>query len=190
MENFLKPRSEDLKLPFPRSYWVIAGRLLAGLYPGSQDQSEAIHKLRGLLNLNVDVILNLMEKDETNYAGASFVPYESQLQKMAGQQGRKVVFIEKPFRDGGVPTRIYMASILNQIDAALGKDQTIYLHCWGGRGRTGTVVGCFLRRHGLASIDNVLSKIEGLRGKGYGMVGNSPETDQQRAMVLAWEEGD
>ena len=41
-----------------------------------------------------------------------------------------------------------MASILDAIDAALDGGKTVYVHCWGGVGRTGTVVGCWLVRHG------------------------------------------
>ncbi len=30
-----------LPVPFPRSYWVISGKLLAGFYPGAKDLKEA-----------------------------------------------------------------------------------------------------------------------------------------------------
>lgn len=33
---------------------------------------------------------------------------------------------------------------------ALAAGQTVYVHCYGGIGRTGTVVGCWLVRHGLS----------------------------------------
>ena len=36
-----------------------------------------------------------------------------------------------------------MVAILDSLDTAIADEHTIYLHCWGGIGRTGTVVGCW-----------------------------------------------
>ena len=41
------------------------------------------------------------------------------------------------------------AGILDAIDKALEDGKNVYVHCWGGIGRTGTVVGCWLVRHGM-----------------------------------------
>ena len=41
-----------------------------------------------------------------------------------------------------------MRAILDRIDAELADGQVVYVHCWGGHGRTGTVVGCWLVRRG------------------------------------------
>jgi protein-tyrosine phosphatase len=61
-----------------------------------------------------------------------------------------------------------------------------YVHCWGGIGRTGTVVGCWLvAREGLTT-DAALQRIAELRkdtpDRGLG----SPETKLQRRFVLQW----
>jgi hypothetical protein len=37
-------------VPFPRSYWIIPGKLLAGFYPGSKDHKEATEKITALIN--------------------------------------------------------------------------------------------------------------------------------------------
>ena len=34
-----------------------------------------------------------------------------------------------------------MNRILNEIDSSLSADRPVYVHCWGGKGRTGAVVG-------------------------------------------------
>ncbi|MBA3406233.1 MAG: dual specificity protein phosphatase family protein [Gemmatimonadaceae bacterium] len=34
-----------------------------------------------------------------------------------------------------------------------GSGHSIYVHCWGGVGRTGTVVGCYIVRHGRTGDD-------------------------------------
>ena len=62
-------------VPFPRSYWVIPGKLLAGFYPGSKDPKEATTKLTALINSGIRHIINLMEPDERDLPGHRFVPY-------------------------------------------------------------------------------------------------------------------
>ena len=80
-----------------------------------------------------------------------------------------------------------MRSILDAIDSAMGRRLPSYVHCWGGRGRTGTVVGCHLIRPGLASGEAALAAIERLRRKEETADKPSPETDAQRDMVRAWK---
>jgi protein-tyrosine phosphatase len=62
------------------------------------------------------------------------------------------------------------------------------VHCWGGLGRTGLVVACWLRgRHGydgpaaLAALAE-LRQQDRLRGHQL-----APETEQQRAFVQSWK---
>ncbi|HLF89527.1 MAG TPA: type II toxin-antitoxin system HicA family toxin [Anaerolineales bacterium] len=85
-----------------------------------------------------------------------------------------------PIPDFSTPTPSQMTSILNTLDSALAEGHTVYLHCHGGRGRTGTVVGCWLVRHRITG-EQALARIAELRGDN-----ESPETDEQRAFVLSW----
>lgn len=89
--------------------------------------------------------------------------------------------IQMPIPDFGVPTPFHMTTILDTLDAALAEGHTVYLHCHGGRGRTGTVVGCWLVRHGLSG-EQALARIADLRGDNQ-----SPETEEQRAFILNWQ---
>ena len=75
---------------------------------------------------------------------------------------------------------------LDALDAALADGHTVYLHCWGGKGRTGTVVGCWLARHSLASGQ---AAVEGVWKLREGLQGDSPESEEQRAMVRGWQAG-
>jgi hypothetical protein len=77
-------------------------------------------------------------------------------------------------RDFSVPTREELTAILDTIDGALAYGRTVFVHCRGGIGRTGTVLGCWLRRHG-ASADEAFAALEG-----------RPETDEQRALIRSW----
>ena len=67
----------------------------------------------------------------------------------------------------GVPTIPHMTRILDEVDGALADGGSVYVHCWGGIGRTGTVVGCWLVRHGLDDGDAV-ARIAELRRDGVG----------------------
>ena len=55
----------------------------------------------------------------------------------------------------GTPTEGQLIRILDDIDDARASGGTAYVHCWGGVGRTGTVIGCWLVRHGLDRGDAV-----------------------------------
>jgi len=65
---------------------------------------------------------------------------------------------------------------------------TVYVHCQGGMGRTGTVVGCYLVRHGMGGED-ALEEIACLR-RGTPREGKpSPFRKAQRQVVLNWPVG-
>ncbi len=163
--------------PIPNSYWVLPGRFLAGGYPGDVDDDEAREKVHRLLAVGVDFFLDLTEAEELN-------PYEPFLREAAA--GRPVVYRRMPIHDFSIPTVEEMAAILDAIDAALAAGRSLYLHCWGGSGRTGTVVGCYLVRRGMPG-EEALCEIARLR-RGVASVRCSPETPEQREMVRGWQE--
>lgn len=171
--------------PTASSYWVIPGRLLAGAYPGAANPEDHRKKVNDLVTAGVRVFISLMETDETNHAGDPFVPYVDQVQSLQPD----ATCIRFPVKDLSVPTVDQMKATLDTIDGHLSANRTVYIHCWGGVGRTGTAVACWLLRHGLASPDNVLSKLGYLRQqdkeRGYR---SSPETSAQRDFVLSWPE--
>ena len=82
-----------------------------------------------------------------------------------------------------------MATILDAIGDSLDAGEPTYVHCWGGVGRTGTVIGCWLLRHGLAEPSNVLDVLMRLRQQDqerrYRM---SPETEGQQRFVKQWSQ--
>ncbi len=92
-----------------------------------------------------------------------------------------------PIPDMGIPTAGHLMQILDDIDAATSQGGTVYVHCWGGVGRTGTVIGCWLVRHRLDGGD-AIARIAELRA---GIRGGrpSPETPAQVALVRGWRSG-
>ena len=179
-----------MSVPFNRSYWVIPGKFLAGCYPGSENRQQALQKLTGLIDSGIRTVINLMEKDEFNWAGRAFEGYEEQMQSIAASIGHSVSLERMPIKDTWVPSRIEMIEILDRIDDSINDGKPVYAHCWGGRGRTGTVAGCYLARHGLATGRNILKMIQDLRKNTEDHHMPSPETPQQVDMVLSWVEAE
>jgi hypothetical protein len=178
------------RVPHPRSYWVVPGRLLAGCYPGDRDPELACQKLDSLLDAGIRNVINLMEPDETDHDGRPFVAYDELFMERAARRGADVTVRRLAIADLSAPTRETMRQILDLIDEALGGGMPTYVHCRGGRGRTGTVVGCYLARHGLASGSDVLDYLASLRRNTADANLRSPDMPAQLRTVLRWKLGD
>lgn len=181
--------STKSQLPFSRSYIAAPGRLLAGCYPGDPAPNQAQMKLEGLVRCGVGLVINLMEPDEVNYSGERFVDYLPTLEDAARKAGRVISFQRLPIRDMGVPTQDHMHKILDAIDEANSAEQLVYVHCWGGKGRTGTVIGCYLARHGLAVGDAALKRLNELTKVTTYDFGYVPQTSEQCDFIRNWRQG-
>jgi len=120
-----------------------------------------------------------MEEDETNWQGDAFEPYEENIQALAADNNLEVACLRMPIEDVNVPSEVAMKNTLDAIDDSLAQRKPVYVYCWGGRGRTGTVVGCWLMRHGRATPDDVLAIIKELRKNVPDESLPSPEIDKQ-----------
>ena len=165
-------------VPFPNSYWIIPGRLLAGEYPGSRNPGRTEEKVRKLLDAGVNCIVDLTEEGELE-------PYNTAAEKT----GKECYITRMGIEDYSVPSKEYMAAILDTVDTNLFSGKTVYIHCWGGHGRTGTVAGCWLKRYGIESIETVFSHIRDLRAETDDPHVDSPETEEQKKFVREWREG-
>lgn len=180
---------EDLYTkPFPRSYWVVPGKVCAGAYPGDPDEKVMESKLKGLIDCGIRHVINLMETTELDHEGRLFVDYIDMLMTLGNRRGAKMTSYRSPIRDVSIPSREQMKSILDEIDDSLSKDRPVFIHCWGGKVRTGTVVGCFLARHRIAEGKHALAMISQLRKSDPRYHEQSPETYEQREMVISWKE--
>jgi protein-tyrosine phosphatase len=87
-----------------------------------------------------------------------------------------------------VPNRETMARNLDDIDGAMDAGRIVYVHCWGGCGRIGTVIGCWLIRHGRAGGDAALERIAELRKViSAALRRPSPEPPNQIRFVQGWQ---
>ena len=154
--------------------------MIAGEIPASQTEAESHKKLSGIVNINTSLVINLMEVDEKNRNNELFYNYSEYLKL------HKIKTHRFPIRDGSIPSTERMTEILNLIDEYNSKNKIVYVHCWGGVGRTGTIVGCYLKRHGIADNNNVLNQIDTLKINTPIASRMSPETIEQQDFVLSW----
>lgn len=174
----------ELARPDKNMYWVIPGRLLAGEYPGHIDEQVAREKLRHFLEAGLTWYIDLTEKRDR------LRPYATLLHEEAARRGLDVVYRRMPIRDARVPpSKAAMAAILDAIDEGLAGGHRVYVHCWGGIGRTGTVVGCYLVRQGqsgaqaLATLAGWWQTVAKAARRPH-----SPETQEQKRWVQQWTE--
>lgn len=168
--------------PIPGSYWVVPGRFLAGEYPASTRGEAGLTRARlaAFLDAEFDYYVDLTCPGE-------LPPYQPALEELA--RGRLAVScLRSPIPDKGLPASGQMAALLEAIDAALGAGRKVYLHCWGGIGRTGTTVGCWLVRGGLSG-ESALARLTELyrTSEQSRIFPRSPEMPEQRAFVLGWD---
>jgi len=183
------PSGTPDNLPFPRSYWAEPGKLLAGCYPGADSHAFAEEKLQGLIRCGVTCVVSLMDAKEKDRFGKPFVPYQPHLEALAQQKGIVVVFHRLPIVDMNIPTVAGMRAILDTIDSAISAGHIVYVHCWGGRGRTGTVIGCYLLRHRLVPEGGALDRVMALTEHRRKEFQETPQTTAQCHFVSAWKYG-
>ena len=145
--------------------------------PGADDEKN----IQAMLACGIDTFIDLTHKDE--FGGVAYAPI---LEKV--QSKKEYQYFNFPIVDFGLPTQTDMAIILQHIYRALQEDRNIYLHCYAGLGRTGTVVGCFLVERGLTGSE-ALSEIIRLRSGLDGGGQFSPQTDGQKQFVMNWKKG-
>lgn len=173
--------------PTTSSYWIVPGLLLAGAYPGHPEPDEHRAKVQALVNAGIRTFVNLMEEDEKDGRGKPFVPYRGLACELCSQ----VESARYPIKDQSVPTPAVMIAVLDAIDESLTSGKPVYVHCWGGVGRTGTVIGCWLLRHRLATSADVLEVLMRLRQQDRERRNRmSPETGEQQKFVREWRETD
>ncbi len=163
------------------SYWVDEGKLLAGPYPGAPSRAAAQAKLDSFLDAGVTCFVDLTEEGE----GPPLHPYSSLLSKLAADRRIRVTHLRIPIPDIDVPPAWQMRAILAAIRLALEEGETVYVHCWGGVGRTGTAVGCLLVENGEEPAE-VLARLAEMRVGTERAQRVSPETSAQRDFVTGW----
>ncbi len=172
--------------PHPNCYWVPNSSVLAGEYPAHRDDASSRARLRAILDAGVRVFIDLTESNEGLRA------YDVMLLEEAAALGVAVRHHRFAIPDMSIPaSNGTMHDILDVLDAAAAANEIAYVHCWGGVGRTGTVVGCLLVRRGHSGIEALAQVKQLFAGMSAAKLARhpdgSPETEPQRAYVRSWE---
>ena len=160
--------------PILNSYCVIPDKIYAGEYAG--DLNNPQQKVSRLEMFGITHIIDLTEEGELN-------PYKHLLDS----------YIEHrrfPIKDVSVPKgydEVYnLLEYINNIIAE--EDNKVYIHCWGGVGRTGTIVACLYEYFG-ENYDYAISHLrQSFKDCPKSQWRETPETKEQLEFVRGFGE--
>jgi hypothetical protein len=164
------------------AWWVEPGRLLAGEYPGSLSEEKAREMVRLLIAAGIDSFVDLTEVGEMSR------PYETRLLIEAAKKAGRPVPGHRRFGIRDVSVLADDAGydvILDHIRSELDAGKRVYVHCWGGKGRTGTVIGCWLIDSAGLDYDGTVQRMRELRAgtRKFADDPTIPETEEQHDVL-------
>ena len=128
-------RFEELVFPMKpiRNSYMVMDRVYAGEYPREYDDKKSVDKIKQFKRFGITHFIDLTEEGELR-------PYDQMLVSL-------MQHIRFPIHDVSIPANIEsVKDLIGQIQGILNENDRnkVYIHCWGGVGRTGTIVGCLL----------------------------------------------
>lgn len=173
----------DCRWPYDdlvHAWWVRRPAILAGEYPGHPEPVQASEKVHVLVDAGVRTFVDLTAPEDR------LAPYALHVEQAADDRRLDLRHLRFPIPDRGTASDQEYARIVAAVREATGWGG-VYVHCWGGVGRTGTVVGCLLAEEGL-EYQGVLERIRAMRAGTRKGDRWCPETDEQHAVVARWAE--
>jgi hypothetical protein len=132
--------------PLPNTCWVIPGKLLGGGYPGGSKEPDHTKRINAILNEGVSTFVCLMPHEQLRgqrNPGFRFNDYMGTATHLAG---KPLTFLQAPIPDGSTATDSLARAAAETIISELKQGSICYVHCWGGNGRTGTILSIVLAR--------------------------------------------
>lgn len=156
--------------------------LFAGEYPGSFVPEVTAERMEELIAKGVRTFIDLTTPADL------LEPYEPLLGDLGGGNLELRRFAHE-IPDMSIPDSAgVMHGILGRIRAELEAGRTCYVHCWGGIGRTGTVIACWLKEKGMSdheALDEVQRRyFQGMEKSARHP--KSPQTPAQHRYVKDW----
>ena len=191
------------------SYYIIIiyyylGVFLVGAYPASQDDAETFDLLTNILKQGITKFVCLQQEYRAHGVteamwrnGLALRPYyndvvqivsnKNQIESLKGfniVDSDKLSFVHFPIRDCDITDDDRVIEVAKSLVKAIGEGERLYLHCWGGHGRTGTLVSIML--HLMYKLDSIAAmarcqEVHDLRQCPVAV--GSPQTQTQRDQV-------
>ncbi|CBJ33615.1 conserved unknown protein [Ectocarpus siliculosus] len=190
--------------PTMESNWVLPGRLLVGAYPASMNDSHHAHLLCTILLQGVSTFVCLQQEyqaegvtEEMWRSGDALRPYFQDVVQLLAKLGElrradprsvpaicapeETDFVHFPIVDCNVADDTKVLQLAAQLAGRLARGEVMYLHCWGGHGRTGTVVCIMLHLMYGLSADEAMERCQHVHDvRRIPISVGSPQTEAQR----------
>ncbi len=112
--------------PTDESNWLIPEKLIVGGCPVTSEEMEDIAEE------GVDLLVCLLDRDDFS----SHIS-KKEYKRLARSAGINIIF--NPIADGDITSDRRAFSIARMLVQILENNHIVYLHCWGGHGRAGTI---------------------------------------------------
>lgn len=163
-----------MDLPIKHSYCVLPGKIYAGEYAGDKVAPHA--KVRQFIAFGITHFVDLTEEGELS-PYAHYLPKECSYRRF-------------PIKDVSVPGSCSeVFDLMEYIVSVISKPgNKVYIHCWGGVGRTGTIVACLYEYLGENYEYAVRHLRESFRQCPKSQWRQTPETDEQLKFVKEFDQ--
>ncbi|KAH8050846.1 cyclin-dependent kinase inhibitor 3 [Aureococcus anophagefferens] len=167
--------------------WLVPGRVMLGRYPGSGRGKRVDAVVDALRTAGVTTFVCLQSELPPRDSGETNPPgFESYHAAAVNFDGPAPSFVHF-----GIPDRepagdlASLRSLVADLAARVLKNgECLFIHCWGGKGRTGLVAACLLGLLYESSAPRRRSTASGAETRTKTIA--SPETDPQRDQVRAF----
>ncbi|MDO5581200.1 MAG: dual specificity protein phosphatase family protein [Planctomycetia bacterium] len=164
--------------PIEFSYYI-AENLYAGEYPGDWDEEITKMKIADFHRFGITDFIDLTKDPH-------LLPYEPYI--LDG-----MVRHSFPIQDRSTPEDFQLpGEIFKKVESLRSSGRKVYIHCWGGIGRTGLVVACWLGQfyhlNGKDALDRLKDLWRTCPKSKYAAC--SPENELQRQYVVKYLQSD
>lgn len=112
-----------------------------------------------------------------------FLPPRKTVASYANRRLVKPEFLHSPIVDLGVAEEQQLIDLLNELTERLKKGEKLYVHCWGGRGRAGTIGTTLLAKLYGMGADEAFERVQRAFDTRKDEQRRSPETPDQHRFV-------
>ena len=199
--------------PTLESNWVVPGILMAGAFPATSNDEETFKLITSILKCGITKFVclqkeyypNITEYNWRNNKGIR--PYFEDVKRIVSNKDSfetlaeftnivtpdKLSFEHCPIIDCGITEDFHIISLAKKLVQSIIEGDILYIHCWGGHGRTGTLISIMLHiMYGMSAEDAMkyCNAVHAFRSGGIAidlstnLPVTSPQTKIQQTQVI------